>query len=1316
MNRLAQKEAIEESLNGFGSLSLEQASLRLFDVLGYRSEKRLVLRPNNAATFLETFVQQKPFNKEQALVDDWETVDFLFQLTDAEIQSSIQDKLSFYSKGKYDNSIIESYLFFAISLTSPETRVGNRKGYAYTRTELSLITRCLNRLFDMPVMVLFCFESRITIAVIDRRLHKRESSKDVLEKVTLIKDINLAQPHRAHVEILFDLSLPQLIANYTVGNFVELHNAWRKTLDTSALNKRFYHELANWYFWAVQNVEFPDQAEKDVALRNATSVIRLTTRLIFVWFVKEKGLIPDDLFNQSKLRKIINFSDANKSTYYKAILQNLFFATLNTEMNKDKPGSRKFRGRNKTGGRDQHYLIHNVFRYENYFSQPEAAINKYFDGIPFLNGGLFECLDKPLTINGKEKVDRIDGFSDRPDNSLKVPDELFFAEEKPVDLNEVYGTNNKIYKVRGLLNILHSYKFTVDENTPIEEEIALDPELLGKVFENLLASYNPETQTTARKQTGSFYTPREIVNYMVDESLIGYLSNVISTNGEADERLRNLLSYTEEPLQLTQREVDKIIGAIDNLKFLDPACGSGAFLMGALHKLVYVLGKLDPGNEKWKQKQIDKVMEVPDLTIREKLTQDVEEAFQKNELDYGRKLYLIENCIFGVDIQPIAVQITKLRFFISLVVDQRIDFRKDNLGIRPLPNLETKFVAANTLIPIEKPAQLALRNPEIDRKEINLKRVRERHFTARTIKTKEKYRDEDKKLRQELSDLLRKDGFPPGITERLSRWNPYEQNASADFFDPEWMFGNADGFNIVIGNPPYLRVQGLQQTQPQFMPLYRERYVSAKGSFDIYALFVERGYQLLSRRGQLAYILPHKFFQASFGQGLRKLLTKQKAVRQIVRFGSEQVFEESTTYTCLLFLTRQPNSSFDLFEVKTLERGREVLEAAQSRQEHPDYVFEHLPEPTDKDWDFTIGESNKVLNRLNQHPKRLNDFVRKIFQGIPTGADKVFVLKKLNEDGQLVNCYSKALGREVEIERELLKPFLMGKDVHRYEPVIAENVVIFPYDFVNGQSILLSQSKLRTKFPSGYKYLNANKEQLVAREKGRFADNWFSFSRPQNLVEFETVKIMTPDICNSPQMTIDLKGKLYHTTTLYSFVFKRTVEETPKYFLGVLNSKVLWYFLSITGTLLRGGYLRFKTEYLKPFPIPESTSKEQQSIETLVDYLLYIRANPPKKENHNTSSRHSLMTAYFEQIVDGLVYELYFPEEFSSSRNRLSNILNDAALLPLQSLPGKKYEAIEEIFQRLYKQDHPLRKAIYFLDTIEAVRVIEAKGRENFKD
>jgi adenine-specific DNA-methyltransferase len=242
---------------------------------------------------------------------------------------------------------------------------------------------------------------------------------------------------------------------------------------------------------------------------------------------------------------------------------------------------------------------------------------------------------------------RIDGFTRLDGSQPVVPDFLFFGGEQDADLSEFYeekksGARKRPARVRGLLDIFHDFKFTVEENTPLEEDVALDPELLGRVFENLLAAYNPETQVTARKQTGSFYTPREIVDYMTGQSLFYAMREKLKELPNIDARLAALIAHDEAPNPFKPAETIHIIAVLDELKILDPACGSGAFPMGMLHRLVQVLAKLDPGNVLWKKRQLDRLSDIPDATVREHLAQEIEHAFSGNELGYGRKLYLIE--------------------------------------------------------------------------------------------------------------------------------------------------------------------------------------------------------------------------------------------------------------------------------------------------------------------------------------------------------------------------------------------------------------------------------------------------------------------------------------------------------------------------------------------------------------------------------------------------------------------------------------------------------------------------------------------------
>ncbi len=402
-------------------------------------------------------------------------------------------------------------------------------------------------------------------------------------------------------------------------------------------------------------------------------------------------------------------------------------------------------------------------------------IMELFSQVPFLNGGLFECLDR------KEKEGKIydwDGFSRNPKYQARIPNKLFFAKVDKVDLSGEYNNSKmKEVKVSGIIEILNRYNFTIEENTPVEIEVALDPELLGKVFENLLGAFNPETQETARKQTGSFYTPREIVNYMVDESLIAYFQTKVPEIEE--EKLRFLFSYEDHEVEINETLSEKIIQAAFDCKILDPACGSGAFPMGILQQMVHILKKLDPDNSNWNNvvmaqamKDFDKADKLSDED-RETLLEEINSTFNKglNYPDYARKLHLIENCIYGVDIQSIAVQISKLRFFISLVCEQnRNTVAFENFGIRPLPNLETKFVAANTLIGLEKTEEdLELFNDSTIKTLIDkLQHIRHRQFLVTTATEKKRLREKDQKLREEIENEVTT-LYVKHADERLSR-------------------------------------------------------------------------------------------------------------------------------------------------------------------------------------------------------------------------------------------------------------------------------------------------------------------------------------------------------------------------------------------------------------------------------------------------------------------------------------------------------------------------------------------------------------------
>lgn len=782
------------------------------------------------------------------------------------------------------------------------------------------------------------------------------------------------------------------------------------------------------------------------------------------------------------------------------------------------------------------------------------------DVTPFLNGGLFEARDTDLY----------------KDQKLTFPKNYF----------------------DDLFTFLSGYNFTTDESTSQFQQVAIDPEMLGRIFENLLAEMTEETGEQARKAKGAFYTPREIVDYMCRESLREYLKTKIPEDEFRDQRLVQLIDAPDKDFQDQDHNwrrdwkpyKDTIIKALDDLKVLDPACGSGAFPIGMLQLLVRVYERLEPRFD-----------------------------------TYKAKLQIVEKNIYGVDIEPMAVEIARLRAWLSIIVDEESDSKK----IKPLPNLEFKFICANSLIDLDHNGSTPFGDNPIELAN-NLQAIRDDYFNTTSVNKKNKLREKYKKLVSADIGLWGQSNK----SKQLKTYRPFDNEWSASFFDPSFMFG-IPSFEIVIGNPPYLRIQGLQRTQAEMVPLYRKNYESAQGSFDLYALFIERGYKLLSNNGQLVYIVPHKFFQATFGKKLRNIITSKKALSQIVKFGAEQVFENPTTYTCLLFLSTEPKDEFKYTEVTSMNNLTETMGAISNQREVANIIKSKLPAPISDEWSFQAGNTRDVFKALNNQPQKLGDVVEKIFQGIATSADKIYVLRTVEEKQTTVRLFSKSLEKEVEIEKGLLRPFLMGKDIHRYENLSPKNWVIFPYTISGNKVSLMSSEYIENTYPLGWAYIAANKEALEEREKGRFKKEWWCFSRPQNMTMYDKTKIITPDIAHGCQMSFDNNG-FCHTTTLYSFVFKNNLSEDTKYWLGILNSNLFWFFLTNTGSVLRGGFFRFKTNYLTPFPIKridfenEAEKEAHDQIVKLVDTILN------KKKSDSQAN-----TLEEEATIDRLVYELY---------------------------------------------------------------------------
>ena len=1148
MNDTAQRRAaIREALNRFTDGDLAENARNLLNTLGYRSERVLTLEPNTAEAFIDAFDPEGELNRDRALVTEWASIDPLFQLTGEDLAHTDVDGWLFDpSQTQVDNTIIESYVFFALRL----------RGNTYNRTQLSQITREINKLFPMPAMLLFQHGETLTLSIINRRLGIRDQSRDVLEKVTLIKDINFSYPHRAHIDILYDLSLEPLNQIHGVHNFVELHRAWATTLDTEELNKKFYRELFNWFEWAVVEANFPTNENR--TLTPEEHIIRLITRLLFVWFIKEKGLVADELFNETRIRDLLEDYDRDTGdSYYRAVLQNLFFATLNTEI-----GKRDF----SQGGNPRHRNF-SLYRYRDQITEPDELL-ALFAQTPFINGGLFDCLDSEEAT--EDGGCRIDCFSDEHYDLLSIPNRLFFDDNL------------------GLIPLLEHYKFTVEENTPIEQDVALDPELLGKVFENLLAAYNPETGATARKQTGSYYTPRAIVDYMVEEALVATLVEQVSpTDGDAkfwDERLHYLLDYAQAFDDASEwfddDETDGIVRTISELKILDPAVGSGAFPMGVLHKLTLALRRLDPNNNRWEQLQRDlagqraaEVFDEKDDQTRPDELLEIDETFkQYRDSDFGRKLYLIQNSVFGVDIQPVACQIAKLRFFISLAIEQEPTTEVcSNFGIKPLPNLETRFIAANTLIGLKD--ERTLTSAKARDLERELGENRERHFHATTRPQKLACKREDRKLRRALAKELKDIGMPPDDAEKIAHWDPYDQNAHADWFDPEWMFGVSDGFDVVIGNPPYAKGERMNST------LRKQLKESYGWAGDLYDYFIFAGFNLVSEKKVFSYIANDSYVALPTKRRIRELFLQNQLLRLVK--APAQTFEASIYTAIFILLKCEANRSHAYMS------GEMNLPDFQYRSNGSvEYkMIDGMP-----DQKFLLNGTNTWVSRFLTF-----DNMEKVCRVLDTGIDSG-------------NVRSKIFFKENDGNGHRL---LQGRQIQRFTLQWDSPAAKYRFCDIDYEPIPIPG-------------IGRGGKPSLRNEYWTFRGDIENHHQPERLLMRQT-----DDDLVAAYHSEEEAGRFYTDNTLFT-VLPNSQKTDLKYLLALFNSALLNFIYHFLSQEQGKSQAQVKISVVNKLPVVIPAEEQQRPIIALVDQILSAKAGNSDED-----------TVALEKEINRRIYELY---------------------------------------------------------------------------
>jgi len=804
---------------------------------------------------------------------------------------------------------------------------------------------------------------------------------------------------------------------------------------------------------------------------------------------------------------------AVRSNYYHDVLEPLFFEVLNTPIDS---------------------------RLEQYQSND-------WENIPFLNGGLFE----PNSEDYYE-INEVTHES-KYLNTLVIPDDWFSE----------------------LFEIFEGYNFTIDENTSIDIDLSIDPEILGRIFENLLAEINPETGRTARKNTGSYYTPRPIVEYMVDESLKQYLL----TNTEIEEeKITELLDYSGEEDTFTEIEKKIIISALDEIKIIDPACGSGAFPMGILQKMLLILQKIDPESVEWLIKQLDRI---PDANVRK----EVEEKLVNENWNYIHKLGIIQNSIYGMDIQPIASEISKLRFFLSLIVDGKVDDSKPNRGLKPLPNLEFKFVCANSLIGLPESEsdadQVGMFNDtffddfsQAVNDYFNASNPDEKHSVRERIealidgKTNEKFETiqalnklitvDPRRLREREQETAR-------LTQLMTLWGSYKnlfKNEPVGFFDIQYFFPECkDGFDVVIANPPYVRPHKISQDIKELLWENYRPIFQAKS--DLYACFIKKSIDLLKQKSIMCFIVSKTWISLESFKELRKYILNNTCVR-LISIPPKKTFQQASVETVIVvFEKNQKESDRKNNEIIITEFNGSIF---QFDKKIPQRLFyqTHLETFDLSLDDFTVSLNEKIMG--NSIP--LSECVE-FYYGIKTGDDSKFI-----HTDPLTDQHKKLLRR---------------RDFSKYCTHWAGEYVWYVPDEMRSHK---------------------------------------NTARPGTSERFESEKIIIQDIGKSLVATLDTKA--YYIKDALILLCKQNFYSL-KFILGIINSKLLNYYYRktfITLSVAKNAFLSL--------PIHSIVNSQSETKENCESIIINVEKVIKIKNEDNKSD-----TSELESRIDNLVYNIY---------------------------------------------------------------------------
>lgn len=1015
--------------------------------------------------------------------------------------------------------------------------------------------------------------------------------------------------------------------------------------DSNSLDKRFYSELLH----IIGLTETKEGGTKligrnPIGNRHSGSIL-------------EDAIIQlDSLDKISQLEKPSQYGNSHEERLFNVGLELsitwinrvLFLKLLEAQLITYHKGDKSYAFLNKQHIRDWDELNSLFFQVlAKKHEERNEDVRLIFEKVPYLNSSLFEPTEmeqKTIMIN-------------------------FLKNEKTVPvISSTVLKNGQGKKFTGSLNTLEylfkfldAYDFASEASDEIQEEnkTLINASVLGLIFEKINGY-----------KDGSFFTPGFITMYMCRESI---RRTVVQKFNEAKgwevENIDQLYDKIEDKTAANE--------LINSIKICDPAVGSGHFLVSALNEIIAVKNDLkilqDRSGKRLKEYHIEVINDELIVTDEDgelfEYNPNNKESQRVQETLFHEKQTIIENCLFGVDINPNSVKICRLRLWIELL---KSAYYKSSEELETLPNIDINIKCGNSLVSrfaLDEDLKVALKGSwKIEEYRIAVSTYRnakskdekramealiaaiKSNFRTSIAKTSKEQQNLDR-LGYELFKLTGKGRGGTGlmlfeesdvktsdkklekkriekiakieseiekyslVIKEIKESKIYENAFEWRFEFPEVLNDEGEfvGFDVVIGNPPYIRIQELQQNFPEFVDHINRVFESTgNGNYDIYIPFIELGYHLLKKDGALSYITPHKFMNAKYGAGIRGFLKDKKFPYKVILFGANQVFEDATTYTGIFFMAKSKNQYIEYVECDT---PSSILNAKES------FNLVDLALLSRDNWIFTKADDNLLLQKIKQTEITLADVTQRIFQGLKTSADKVFILKKIRESEHTYLTYSAQLGLEVEMEKRFLFPLIKGGNSKAYNISEPQLLILFPY--LEGK--LISLDSLESQAPLTASYLNKNKEFLERREGGKFKGKaWFQFGRHQAIEVIKSPKIFTPDIAPSPRFSLDESGMLMFTGGAsggYGIIPNENI--SFNFLLGVLNSKLTDWYIRKTSTQMRGGWYSYESRFIKSIPFPSVLSNLplEEAVQKQIDH---------KGEDKELTIR-----------INELVYELY---------------------------------------------------------------------------